>query len=39
VKVEEIGGERDGDFMENSSLVMGYFLTLLIDTTERGDRG
>jgi hypothetical protein len=25
-------------FMDNSSLVMFYFLTLPIDTTERGDR-
>jgi hypothetical protein len=45
VKAEEIGGERDGDFMDNSSLVMSYFLTLLIPLKEgiggesRRDRG
>jgi hypothetical protein len=36
VKAEEIGGERDGDFMDNSSnRLFPYFG----DTTERGDRG
>ncbi len=39
VKAEEIGGERDGDFMINScNTLVVIFLTLLIPL-KRGDRG